>query len=107
MLTIVQHIEKTPSGTRAAIAHVTSVSVANIEFHSQRIKLAFNKGVRQQLFEDFGDHNNRLRDILGSSDRLAILRKSRVSNKTSAANAALWKFWNHGNSLFNLLTEAW
>lgn len=91
------------SGNLSVLAHVTS----NIEFHSQRIKLAFNKGPRQQLFEDFGDHNTRLRDILGSSDRLASLRRGRVSNKSAAANAGLWKFWNHGDLLFNLLTEAW
>lgn len=76
-----------------------------MEFQAQRIKLAFNKPVRQQLFEDFGSQNARLRDILGSSDRLAGLRQARVS-KTSV-NAGLWKFWNHGNILFNLLTEAW
>ncbi|KAL5313882.1 hypothetical protein ACEPPN_018305 [Leptodophora sp. 'Broadleaf-Isolate-01'] len=93
----------TSSGTLSVLAHVTS----NIEFHSQRIKLAFNKGPRQQLFEDFGDHNSRLRDILGSSDRLANLRRARVSRKSAAANAGLWKFWNHGNLLFSLLTEAW
>ncbi|KAG4435672.1 hypothetical protein IFR05_008838 [Cadophora sp. M221] len=93
----------TSSGTLSVLAHVTS----NIEFHSQRIKLAFNKQPRQQLFEDFGDHNSRLRDILGSSDRLANLRRARVSSKSAAANAGLWKFWNHGNLLFDLLTEAW
>ncbi|KAH7330211.1 hypothetical protein BKA65DRAFT_480368 [Rhexocercosporidium sp. MPI-PUGE-AT-0058] len=92
----------TPSGTLSVIAHVTS----NIEFHSQRIKLAFNKGPRQQLFKDFGDQNTRLRDILGSSDRLANLRRARVSSKSAAANAGLWKFWNHRNLLFSLLTEA-
>ncbi|KAH6719115.1 hypothetical protein BKA61DRAFT_474089 [Leptodontidium sp. MPI-SDFR-AT-0119] len=94
---------QTSSGTLSVLAHVTS----NIEFHSQRIKLAFNKGPRQQLFEDFGDHNSRLRDILGSSDRLANLRRARVSRKSADANAGLWKFWNHGNLLFSLLSEAW
>ncbi|PVH87289.1 hypothetical protein DL98DRAFT_582001 [Cadophora sp. DSE1049] len=93
----------TSPGTLSVLAHVTS----NIEFHSQRIRLAFNKAPRQQLFEDFGDHNTRLRDILGSSDRLATLRRARVSSKSAAANAGLWKFWSHGNLLFNLLTEAW
>ena len=94
---------QTSPGTLSVLAHVTS----NIEFHSQRIRLAFNKAPRQQLFEDFGDQNTRLRDILGSSDRLASLRRARVSNKSPTANAGLWKFWNHGNLLFNLLTEAW
>jgi hypothetical protein len=82
------------------MAHVTS----NIEYHSQRIRLAFNKDVRKQLFDDFGDQNSRLRDMLGSSDRLAGLRRARVS---TAVNSALWKFWSHGNAVFNLLTEAW
>lgn len=82
------------------MAHVTS----NIEYHSQRIRLAFNKDVRKQLFDDFGNQNSRLRDILGSSDRLAGLRRARVS---TAVSSALWKFWNHGNAVFDLLTEAW
>jgi hypothetical protein len=82
------------------MAHVTS----NIEYHSHRIRLAFNKDVRKQLFDDFGDQNSRLRDILGSSDRLAGLRRARVSTVVSSA---MWKFWNHGNAVFNLLTEAW
>lgn len=77
----------------------------NIEYQTQRIRLAFNKASRQQLFTDFGAHNSRLRDILGSSDRLAGLRQARVSK--SSVDAGLWKFWNHGNLLFNLLTEAW
>ncbi|TVY27490.1 hypothetical protein LHYA1_G003227 [Lachnellula hyalina] len=98
-------VEKTPSGTRAVMAHVTSIGMQNMEFQAQRIKLAFNKTGRQQLFEDFGSHNQRLRDILGSSDRLASLRQARVPK--SSVNAGLWKFWNHGNTLFNLLTEAW
>ena len=80
--------------------HVTST----VEYHSQRIRLAFNKDVRKQLFDDFGEQNSRLRDILGSSDRLAGLRRARVS---TAVSSALWKFWNHGNAVFNLLTDAW
>jgi hypothetical protein len=61
-------IEKTPSGSkRAAIAHVTSIGMQNMEFQAQRIKLAFNKAGRQQLFEDFGSHNQRLKDILGKA----------------------------------------
>ncbi|KAE9376715.1 hypothetical protein N431DRAFT_453111 [Stipitochalara longipes BDJ] len=82
------------------IEHVTS----NIEYDSQMIRLAFNKDVGKQLFDDFGDQNSRLRDILGSSDRLAGLRRARVS---TAVSSALWKFWNHGNAVFILLTRAW
>jgi hypothetical protein len=94
-------IEKWSSdGGKSIMAHVTS----NIEYHSQRIRLAFNKDVRKQLFDDFGAQNSRLRDILGSADRLAGLRRARVS---STVNSALWKFWSHGNVVFNLLTEAW
>jgi hypothetical protein len=85
---------------------MSSLSVGTFEFHSQSIKWAFNKASRQELFDDFGKHNARLRDILGSSDRLAALRNSRTT-KTTVANAGLWKFWSHGESLFRLLTEAW
>lgn len=95
-----------PSGKRAIFAYMTSVGVASIEFHGQSIAWAFNKGVRQELFDEFGRHNARLRDILGSSDRLATLRSTRVS-KAVGANAGLWKFWSHGETLFKLLTEAW
>ncbi|PMD14530.1 hypothetical protein NA56DRAFT_693937 [Hyaloscypha hepaticicola] len=95
-----EHVEASTNGQMSIMAHVTS----NIEYHSQRIRLAFNKDVRKQLFDDFGDQNLRLRDILGSSDRLAGLRRARVS---TAVNSALWKFWSHGNAVFNLLTEAW
>lgn len=52
-------------------------------------------------------YNGRLRDILGSSDRLAALRRSRVSSKTAAINFGLSKFWSHASSVFDLLTEAW
>ncbi|KAH8587077.1 hypothetical protein B0O99DRAFT_557149 [Bisporella sp. PMI_857] len=99
-------IEKTASNGAKSIGHVTIV--ANIEYQTQRIKLAFNKTTRQELFEEFGMYNARLRDILGSSDRLAALRRSRVSSKKAAViNSGLWKFWSHANSVFDLLTEAW
>ena len=75
-----------------AISHVTILSMANVEYQAQRIKLAFNKTTRQELFEEFGMYNARLRDILGSSDRLAALRRSRVASKTAGINSGLWKF---------------
>ena len=81
--------------------------MANIEYQAQRIKLAFNKATRQELFKDFGSYNARLRDILGSSDRLAGLRLNKVSSKTATVHSALWKFWTHANNVFHLLTEAW
>ncbi|RDL42220.1 uncharacterized protein BP5553_02199 [Venustampulla echinocandica] len=92
-----------PGKTKSS--HLT-ILTTNIEWQAQRIKLAFNKNIRQELFENFGDHNARLRDILGSSDRLADLRRARAL-KTNTVDAGLWKFWKHGNSLFNALAEAW
>lgn len=80
---------------------------ASFEYQTQRIKLAFNKTTRQELFEEFGAYNTRLRDILGSSDRLAGLRRARVTTKTAAINSGLSKLWNHANNVFCLLTEAW
>lgn len=82
------------------------MSMTIVEYQAQRIKLAFNKTTRLELFEEFGSYNARLRDILGSSDRLAGLRRTRVSAKTASINSGLWKFWNHANSVFELLTDA-
>jgi len=65
------------------------------------------KKSRQKLFEIFGDQNTRLRDILGTSDRLASPRRARVSRRSAVTNAGLWKLWDHGSLLFTLLAEAW
>ncbi|KUJ07975.1 uncharacterized protein LY89DRAFT_742271 [Mollisia scopiformis] len=73
------------------VAHVSS----SLGFHGQVIKIAFSKTVLNQLFEDFGCYNARLRDILGSSDRLATIRKCHKSLKgrssLSQKNMAPWQ----------------
>lgn len=44
--------------------------------------------------------------MLGSSDQIGELTRTRAP-KSSTVDKRLWRFWNHGDVLYNLLLRAW
>lgn len=83
------------------------MSKANFEFQTQRVKMSLNQVKRDKLFEALTDYNNELRDLLDTSDRIAVLRQNRSIEKRSTVNKGLWKFWRHADRLYSLLTQSW
>ncbi|KAI9766750.1 MAG: hypothetical protein M1839_004781 [Geoglossum umbratile] len=79
----------------------------NWEYQAQRLKMSFNKTIREKLFNDLTECNNRLRTLLDSSDRIAVLRSTRHVAKKSAVNKKLWQLWRHASNLYDLLTNSW
>jgi hypothetical protein len=74
------------------------VSKANFEFQTQRIKMSLNQAKQDKLFEALIDYNSELRDLLETSDRIAVLRQNRSIEEIYTVNKELWNFWRHANS---------
>ena len=87
----------------------TSVmSKANLDFQTWRVKMSLNQSKRDKLFKQLTDHNNELRTLLNSSDRIAELRQHRGgARKGSAHLKGLWQLWRHAGELYSLLMQSW
>jgi hypothetical protein len=84
------------------------MSYANFEFQAKRIKFSLKKGSRERLFLKFKDANEKMRNLLESSDQIAAARLSRGTNKIpSAMKHKINEFWRHAKRLHDALTTAW
>lgn len=77
-----------------------------LEYHLQRIRFTFNKTPRNKLLDELAQYNTKLRQLLASSDRLAVLRRLPERKKSGVGNG-LVRFWHYAKSLHALLQQAW
>jgi hypothetical protein len=84
------------------------MSYVNFEFQVKRIKFSLKKGFRERLFQQFKDANEKMRNLLESSDQIAAARLSRETRKGPLAmKHKINGFWQHAKRLHNALTKAW
>ncbi|KAH6861234.1 hypothetical protein B0T12DRAFT_404359 [Alternaria alternata] len=84
------------------------MSYVNFEFQAKRIKFSLKKGSRERLFKQFEEANEKMRNLLDSSDQIATARLSRESRKGPLAmKHKINEFWQHAKRLHNALTKAW
>jgi hypothetical protein len=83
---------------------VDAKALANLGFQTRRI---FNLSKRDRLFKQLTDHNNELRTLLNSSDRIAELRQHHGARKGSAHLKGLWQLRRHAGQLYSLLMQSW
>lgn len=84
------------------------MSYANFEFQAKRIKFSLKKGSRERLFLQFKDANEKMRNLLESSDQIAAARFCRETTKgPSAMKHKMNEFWRHAKRLHDALTKAW
>lgn len=84
--------------------HVTAKAKPSLVYQLQRVRFTFNKHSRNKLLENLASNNNRLRELLESSDRLAATRQHR---RKSNAGPKMSSFWQHARNIFCLLKNAW
>lgn len=77
-----------------------------LEYHLQRIRFTFNKTPRNKLLDELAQYNTKLRQLLASSDRLAVLRRLPEQKKSRFGNGLL-RFWHYAKRLHALLQQAW
>lgn len=77
-----------------------------LEYHLQRIRFSFNKTPRNKLLDELEKYNTKLRQLLDSSDRLAVSRHPSKRSRSGLSNTSL-RFWHHAKSLHALLHRAW
>jgi hypothetical protein len=84
------------------------MSYANFEFQARRIKFSLKKGSRERLFLQFKDANEKMRNLLESSDQIVA---ARIIHETSRDSPAMTynmnDFWRHATRLHGALMKAW
>lgn len=83
------------------------LSISNMEFQAKRIKFSLKKSSRERLFKQLQEANDRMRNLLESSDQIAAARRDRESKKPgSRVNRKFNEFWQHAKRLHEILTQA-
>lgn len=72
----------------------------------QRTKFALGQSSREKLFEEFAKYNDRLRELLRTSDQLTQLKSSRNTKDRSVVKSMSLK-WRRAATLYKLLYDAW
>jgi hypothetical protein len=84
------------------------MSMSNIEFQARRIKFTVKKSTRERLFAQLEEANNRMRNLLESSDKTIAARKNRESaSPRSLMSRKMNDFWRHAKRLHDALSSAW
>lgn len=84
------------------------MSMSNIEFQAKRIKFSLKKSSRERLFTQLQEANDRMRNLLESSDQISAARRSRATVKPpSSMNRKINEFWRHAKRLHEALSKAW
>lgn len=93
---------------RSGGARKDLLSMANMEFQAKRIKFSLKKSSRDRLFGQLQEANERMRNLLESSDHITAARRSREATKpTSIMNRKINEFWQHAKRLHEALSKAW
>lgn len=79
-----------------------------MEFQAKRIKFSFKKSSRERLFTQLQEANDRMRNLLESSDQISAARKQQGAAKSSSiVNRKINDFWRHAKRLHEALSKAW
>jgi hypothetical protein len=104
MLNILQHGKLDKSNA----SRIDLLSISNIEFQAKRLKFSLKKSSRERLFSQLQDANDRMRNLLESSDHVTAARRSRDTTKSpSLVNKKINEFWRHAKRLHEALSKAW
>ncbi|KAF2003782.1 hypothetical protein P154DRAFT_460518 [Amniculicola lignicola CBS 123094] len=102
------NVSKTGKLSKTNASRNDLMSYSNFEFQAKRIKFSLKKSSRERLFLQFKDANDRMRNLLESSDQIAAARRSRETAKApSAMKHKINEFWRHAKRLHDALTKAW
>ncbi|KAF2737057.1 hypothetical protein EJ04DRAFT_410694, partial [Polyplosphaeria fusca] len=86
------------------------MSASNMEFQAKRVKFTLKKSNRQRLFAKLQEANDRMRNLLQSSDETTIARRNRQPVKYGThnlVNRTINEFWRHAKRLHEALSKAW
>lgn len=81
-----------------------SVAKTSYEHEIRRLIFAFGDSPRNQLLDKMNKYNDRLRELLDTSDRITHLRRGRG---TAKAYRGLLSFWTHADAVYSLLKDSW
>lgn len=73
---------------------------------AQRTKFALGQSTREKLFEEFTKYNDRLRELLRTSDQLTQIRTARNFKDRSMVKSTS-VIWKRAATLYKLLYNAW
>jgi hypothetical protein len=84
------------------------MSLSTIEFQAKRIKFSLKKSSRDRLFTQLQEANERMRNLLESSDKTTIARhQGQPSRVSSVMSRKISEFWRHAMRLHEALSKAW
>jgi hypothetical protein len=80
---------------------------ATKDYQLYRIQFALGESVRKSLFDEMKGYNDRLRNLLETSDAVFQAQSARNSTKATREQSVACGFWKHADRLYNALFKAW
>lgn len=100
---------RSPSPQQGARPSKLSTAKGRLDYEFFRMKFSIGERIRDELFGQLKECNERLEKLLGSSDRVSALQDSAPGStrKTSELESAFKKISKKSNLLFQALQNAW
>lgn len=96
------------STLRPAARSGFAAAKAKWDYESFRLTFSFSDPVRQKLFNQLKNCNDKLEKLLSSSDKVSALQYASSNRKqTSTLESALKNAWKKSDLLFKALSKAW
>ncbi|KAK4033528.1 hypothetical protein C8A01DRAFT_49909 [Parachaetomium inaequale] len=103
-----QKIEQTKSPELAArVKGAFKKLGATKDYQLYRMQFALGESVRKSLFEEMKGYNDRLRNLLETSDAVFQAQSARNSTKATREQSVACGFWKHADRLYSVLSKAW
>ncbi|MCJ1464449.1 hypothetical protein MMC07_003062 [Pseudocyphellaria aurata] len=78
-----------------------------MDYQFQRIRFTVNKKRRNKLLDELAQYNNKLQQLLASSDRLVGPGRFSRQKPPGLRNSTLLRVWHYAKSLHALLQQTW
>ncbi|KAF2119217.1 hypothetical protein BDV96DRAFT_642255 [Lophiotrema nucula] len=87
----------------------TASMKANVDYQMFRVKFSLGESVREELFAQLKQYNERLEKLLGTSDKVSMLQSGSIQSgkNTSVMETAFRNAWKKSDLLFRALQNAW
>lgn len=76
-------------------------------YRGEQLKYGLSKPQREDLIAQMRGDNQKLRDLLEQSEKVASLKVSKASAVYSKALKAMLQYWRHADRIYTLVSQSW
>lgn len=80
---------------------------ATRDYQLHRMQFALGESARKSLFDEMKGYNDRLRNLLETSDAVSQAQSARNAAKQTRERSATCGLWKHAYQLYGVLSKAW